>query len=516
MLIKPDTPWPPPGAEKLRARWPSWAAWWSGDLDDLRQHAPTTAPGGYWQKHRDKQLTDRQMHLPLAGDIARTSAELVFADSPTIKWDTEPLQTAWDELSQTIGWNNTLVEGGEICAALGGVYLRPMWDKNLADHPLPTTVRADEAIPEFRFGMLRGVVFVTDLGERDGFHWRWLEYHEPGQIRHELWKGTDTNIGRAMPLADQPETAPYGSEAMGGGVIDTREIRDGILVEFIPNQLPQPLDRQPYGRADIQGQETLLDALDSAWASWMRDLDLGKGRVLVSSEMLDSVAPAGGSTSRVQTATDKWFGRHKRSTPAKVFDEDRKVFTPLPGLPADDGGKAAPLTPVQFNIRVREHADTCAALVEQIISRAGYAPQSFGMHVEGQLSGTAIRRREHRSHQTKNRKRQYARPALERFAETLMRMNAVLFNGPKPTERPTLEWRETDQADPLETAQTISALKMAEAVSVETAVRMAHPEWDQDQVDEEVAAIRKERETARAADPLVGDETPDQLGGDGS
>ncbi|PXY20515.1 phage portal protein [Prauserella endophytica] len=510
MLISPDMPWPPPGAEKLRKRWPSWAAWWSGDLDDLRTHASTTAPGGYWEKHRDKELKDRQMHLPLAGDIAGTSAELVFSDSPTLQFSAD-VQDAWDELAQTIGWGNSLVEAGEVCAALGGVYLRPAWERDLFDHPLSTSVRADEAIPEFRFGMLIGVVFVTNLGERDGFQWRWLEHHEPGQIRHELWKGTPNNIGKLMGLADHPDTKHL-AVGESGGVIDTRPIRArGILVEYIPNQLPQPLDRQPYGRADIQGLETELDALDAAWASWMRDLDLGKGRVLVSAEMLDSVAPSSRSTGHVQTATDKFFGRHRRSTPAKVFDEDAKVFTPLSGLPMESGNGLAPITPVQFAIRVQEHADTCAALVEQIVSRAGYAPQSFGMHVEGQLSGTAIRRREHRSHQTKNRKRQYARPALERFAETLMLINAVIFGRPRPTERPTLEWRETDQADPKETAETINTLKLAEAISIETSVQMAHPEWDEKQVTDEVERIQAEREAKRAENPLTGYETPDAL-----
>ncbi|MDQ0377945.1 phage portal protein [Amycolatopsis thermophila] len=506
MLIRPDSQWPPPGAAKMRKRWPSWRAWWSGDFDELRKHAPATAPNGYWAK-RDRHPEDRQVHLPLAADIARTSAELVFGDTQAL--DFGPLQDSWEELAQDIGWTNSLLEAGEVDAALGGVFLRPAWDKAVANHPLLTAVPVDEALPEFRFGMLWQVTFVTELGERDGFWWRWLEHHERGQIRHELWKGTATNIGRAVALADQPETAPLAA-GEDGGLIDTTPIRPdgGLLVDYIPNDLPQPLDRLPFGRSDLQGIESALDMLDTTWDSWMRDLDLGKGRVIVSSEMLDGIAPAPRSTGHVQTATDRFFGRLRRGTPTKVFDEDAKVFTPLPGLPPDDGGKVTPITHVQFQLRVQEHADTAMALVEQIVSRAGYAPQTFGQDVDGQISGTSRRLRERRTYTTRNRKRRYARSAIERTAETLMLIAATDFGGERPTERPKLDWRDTDQSDPKETAETINTLRMAEAMSTEIAVRMAHPDWDDTQVKEEVGRIKAERATAPAPS---GFETPDQL-----
>jgi A118 family predicted phage portal protein len=490
----------------MRARWQSWAAWWSGDLDRLKSDTPCTAPGGYWARRNKPGAT--QIHLPLAGDLARTASELMYGDTPVLEFEGDAAtQKVWDQLSQTIGWANTLLESGEVGGALGGSYLKPGWDTTVADHPLPMVVRADMALPEFRFNTLRSVTFVTELAAPADWTarnraevWRWLEHHEPGQIRQELWLGSVGNIGNPLPLTEHPHTEHL--EA----VIDTRPIRDGILVEYIPNDLPQPLDTLPLGRSVLQGVETLLDQLDETFDSWMRDIRLGKGRILLSREMLDPVGP------QRRSGIAGVFGR-RNTTAAGAFDVDAEAFVGLEMTPEGKDGGPAPITHVQFAIRVQEHLDTCMTLIEQITARAGFSPQTMGMNVDGQLSGTAMRRREQRTYRTRDRMRRYARPALERFAETLMAINAWAFNGPRPQARPTLAWRETDQADPKENAEVIDVLRRAMVLSVETAVQMAHPEWDDKQVGEEVDRLMKEQAalTAPALDGMepLDPEVPD-------
>lgn len=516
MLINEGTQWPPPGHWVMRTRWLSWAAWWSGDLDRLMRDTACTAPGGYWDRRRKAGST--KYHLPLAADLARTAAELMYGDTPAMKFENDPdTQAAWEQLSQTIGWANKLLESGEIGAAVGGSYLRPAWDDQTAENPLFTVVRADRALPEFRFDQLVGVCFVTVLPQpagwkayRDGQVWRWLEHHESGQIRHELWLGSEASIGKPMPLEMHPATEFLTA------VIDTRLIRPkGILAEYIPADLPNPLDETlPLGRSVLQGVETLLDALDEVWDSWMRDIRIGKGRILISGEMLTPVA-----AQRKSSSTGMFGGLFgsKNTTPAAAFDEDAEVYVPLEMQPEDSEGKANPITLVQFTLRVKEHFDTCMAIVEQIVSRAGFAPQTFGINIDGQLSGTAMRRRELRSHRTKDRMRRYARPALERVAETIMLINAALFGGPRPKARPALAWRDTDGADPKEQAETVEILRRAMVMSVETAVRTVHPDWDDDQVADEVKLLLNEQAalTAPALDgtePLEpADPNPDEM-----
>lgn len=526
MLIKEGMAWPPPGHWTQRTYWQSHRAWWSGDLKALKAFTPVTSPGGYWARMAAK-TGQREVHVPIAADIARTSADLVAGDTPHIDWEDQqaqpaedgapakksPVQETWDEIAQRIGFANKLLEGVETGAAISGWYLKPAWDDRLGKRPLLTVVAADMALPTFLFGELLSVTFVTELPAPANWSqrrestqvWRWLEHHEPGQIRHELWLGTTNRVGSPRALDDHPTTKGFES------VIDTTAIKpEGILVEFVPNDLPNPLDTTvPIGRSLLQGCETLLDALDEAMASWMRDIELAKARILVSDEMLTPVSKNGGGFfSSVAGALGKG-----NATPAKAFDVDAKVFVPL-NMPVEDGdGKPAPIQLIQPEIRFEAHERTVLQLIEQIISRCGFAPQTYGMHVEGQLSGTAMRRRAEKSFRTRDRQRRYLRPALESIAMTLMRLNAVLNNGaPVPEKPPTLVWREADHADPLEMASVIELLARARAGSREVLVRMAHPEWDDTQVREEVARLKKQDDELNALSPMLGSsefDTPD-------
>jgi len=478
----------------MRDRWLGWRALWSGDLRCLKAYLPVLAPGGYWSRRAQKS-GGREVHVPLAADIARTSATLVAGDAPTLKWeDDDKAQTAWNELADEMGWANLVREAFEVASPTGGAFLRPAWDEEVADHPLGQAVPADEALGEWRFGRLRSATFVVELPPPTGWKqleksevWRHLEHHEPGQIRHELWLGTTTNVGSARPLAEHPETANRPA------VIDTTSIRPKrVLVEYIPNLLPNPLITLPMGRSDLQGVEGLMDMLDETVDSWMRDIQLGKARILASKEAMDPVSAAGSGGGGGRGL----FGR-RNTTPARSFDVDAEVFEwmDIPG--EDSSGKPMPFTQVQFEIRFAEHEATALFWVEQIVSRAGFAPQTFGLHVDGQLSGTAMKRRDIRSHQTKDLKRGYAKNPIERFAETLMLIGAAKFSTAKPKKRPVLEWKEST-ADPLENAQVIELLARARVASLEVLVAMAHPDWDSDQVDEEVKALLKEREKEMA------------------
>ncbi|ACU35600.1 hypothetical protein [Actinosynnema mirum] len=517
MLINPGSPWPPPGHQRLRTHWRGWRALWAADATELAKHLPGLVPNGYWHKIATKRPEVRTIHAGLAADIARTSADLVAGDTPALDWGEDPgtgtqprptpVQDAWDKYADTVGLANTFLEGAETASAVGGVFLRPVWNPNqgFGAVAVPTVVPADEALPEFRFGQLWRVAFVEELPPPDGWTqrergevWRLLEHHEPGQIRHELWRGNASSIGQLVPLTDHPATAGYLD------VFNTTAIRpQGILVEHWPNVLPNPLVSMPLGRSDFQGCESRLDALDEAWSSWMRDIELGKSRILAAQEMLDA-APTGGGFRRLFGGGGGGGGQQA----ARVFDEDARVFVGVPGMPMDSEGKLVPITPVQFNIRFQEHAATVAALIEDVLSRAGYSPQTFGINVDGQLSGTAMRRREQRSYRTRDRKRRYARSPLERFCETLALFNHQLDNSfPTPPGRPKLGWREGDQADPREVAEIGELWRRARLMSDEVGVAMAHPEWSPAEVQDEVQRLAKAR-TAEMAPALTGFERP--------
>lgn len=458
----------------------TWGAWYSGDPKRLMADAsPKSASNPvarlFFWKSRGPARGDKPkpgIHLPLAGEVASVSADLLFGDAFDLTVKDEKATKRLDELRSTTTLQNQLLEAAEICAAFGGAYVRVSWDKNVADEPFLTTMLPDHAVPEFRYGRLAAVTFWREVGgdSQTGVVYRHLERHQPGVIMHGLYRGDKNLLGSSVSLEASPDTA--GLTPM---VMLPLELEKRLTACYVPNVRPDKRrPTSPQGRADIEGTETLLDALDETYTAWMREIRVCKSYVVVPSGALE---PGG---------TGRGSGR--------TFDADREVFTELE-LDAAEMGSSA-ITPVEFDLKVQSYADTALHLVERIVSESGYSPQTFGLRIEGRAeSGTALKLREARTFKTMARKQRYWSPALGESCELLLAIDKAIFGRDLVPERPQASWPE-ETATPQETAQTLSLLRAAEAASIETSVRMVHPEWDDAKVTAEVDRIMAERGTS--------------------
>lgn len=471
-----------------------WSAWYSGDPTKLASVygtlAETTASQKvygsptagtrmrFWGRRGESVPQSRQrLHVPVASDIASTSADLLFGEEPSLRIpeamganapaDAKQAQDRLGEIADNIGLTNLLLEGAEVSAALGGVYLRPGWDQEVADHPLLDVIHADAALPSFRGRSLAAVTFHRVVMVDGNNIWRHLEVHEPGWIYHGLYIGTPDSLGTRVPLQRHTDT-----ETLPQEVRLPESLSQGLIVRYVPNVLPNRKYRdRPIGRADFAGQEGLMDSLDEAYTSWMRDIRLGQARIIVSEEALDRRGRGQGAS----------------------FDADREVFTTL-SMDPQTKANGQPITPVQFTIRTQEHADTCLHLFEKIVTMSGYSPQTFGVNIQGQAeSGTALRIREGKTLKTRGRKARYWVPAIEQVLETMLAIDReVLGHTDHGVFRPSVDEAEVIVNNPVEVAQTVSMLRQARAASVETAVRMAQPDLDDEAVVAEVARIQDE------------------------
>ena len=485
-----STVWPPADLAPITADLAEADAWWSGDPARLAQHygrdTGANSRRRFWAKPQPTGTKLDRIHLPIAGDIAAVGADLLFGDDLVVTvpgaHDTQadPQAVAAEqrltELIDQAGLATQLLEGAEVCGGLGGVYLRPAWDPAVANHPMLDVVHADRAVPEWRWGRLVAVTFWRELAREGQTIWRYLERYEPGWILHGLYAGDRDRLGVRLPLTKRPETADLEDEINLGAVLGDDHL---MLSRYVPNARPNRRRRgRPEGRPDTAGLEPLMDALDETWTSWVRDIRLGKARLIVPDEFLDRSGRGQGAS----------------------FDTDREIFSPLSMDPSDVS--AAGITPVQFAIRTQEHADTAKALVEQIITMAQYSPQTFGLDGTAAATATEIRAREAKTLRTTNRKRRYWTPALTDVAEMLLLIDRRVFNGQAEPVRPAIAWPELAMEDPHRLAETLTLLKGAQAASIETRVRMAQPDLDQDAVAAEVGRIMAEE--AIVADPTGG------------
>ena len=450
-------------------------AWHAGDPAILRK-VYADVPQDYrprrymfWTRKgaTELQIDRHQLHVPLAGDIAQTSADLLFSEPPNFvindkdaaESDVENTQDNFDDLIRKCGLKNKLLEAGETSSALGGVFLRLVWNTEFMSNPTVQVVSPDRAIATFMYGQLVAVGYVTEYESPDGQNfYRHIEHHEDGLIHHALYEGTKSNIGTRVPLDRLAETADLEDEI--------RLPFDSLASVYVPNQRPlRRLKGYEYGRSDYDGVEGLFDAIDEAYTSWMRDVRLGKSRIIVPTEYLE---------------------RRGRGRGA-AFDVDAEVFT---GLEIDPNFQGKSIEPVQFQIRHEEHKTTVMELIDRAVTAAGYSPQSFGINIEGRAeSGTALKLRERKSFTTQGKKQRYWTQPLEEILEKLQILDVEIFGKQYKPLKLRIEWQDAVQQDVRESATVIESLHRAQAASLETKVRLLNPELTEEEVAEEVLKI---------------------------
>lgn len=509
--IDPTTKWPPASPENGDLA--EWGAWYSGSLAALAgvkdpfTGAVGTSTEASFNSARSERFWARQarrtvdssdpagVHVPLAGEIAQVSSDLLFGDMPSISvpFDDEGQGTARNGLTKEAAKQaqariediitdgnivSTLQKGAEVAAAHGGVYARVVWDKSIRDFPFLGLVTADRAVPEWRHEVLYAVTFWWDLTDPGGeVVYRRLERHEPGElapdgtqtpgkILHGLYMGSPNTIGIRVDNSLHPATAGIPEE-----VRLPANYPFPLSVEYVSNGRPHSEYLSlPIGRSDFAGCESLLESLDVAMSSWMRDIEIGKGRVSVPARAMQPID--------FDYAGGNGFSRGA----GKRWDLDRTVYDPLNIDPSGEGQK---IEVIQFKIRMEEHSGTVQSLIERIVSKAGYAPQTFGIRIDGTAStGTALRIRENRTFTTLDRKRGHWTSALRRLLAGLLAVDAEVFNRATPVGIPVLTWADPRENDPLELAQTVLLLQQAKVKTRKALMMMVSPELDEDQIDE--------------------------------
>ena len=536
-----DDVFPPLPFDIAFARFAELDAWYTGDTSTLNtiytgnsgvthQVAGRTYRGGvlgtlskwFWGQPVAAGEDRMKMHLPLAADLCTLSADLLFGEPPQVRFpepkgyvheddangDPVPYShPAQDRLDQIVASDEAHAEwllGGEYSAALGGTYIAVAWDPTISKHVFPKAYAHDCAIPVFRHGRLVSVRLWTEYVVGSTIY-RLIEEHQPGYIEYSLWRGREGSLGVQIPVGTIPETAHYEqlrSPAdidafvnMGVDLPLTVSVGTGserLAVVYWPNARPVRDWRKMgalanLGRSDLDGIQDLLDKVDFAWTSLMRDIDNGQGRLVVAEDLLEVNGPGQGAT----------------------FDSYRQVFTPVGstlGKTADSNGL---MTIVQFEIRVEEHLKVIEGLKKEIASAVGYSEAHLGIdrtRMGDNRTATAVTADLSDSERTRDKKALYAKAALSAWAMVALEIDYAVFGGDTLGDMntaPVVTFAPVSQADPEKTARTVQMLDAARAASRREIVRTVHPDWDEQQVSDEVDAINDEQDQAALKTPIV-------------
>jgi A118 family predicted phage portal protein len=503
-----NTPWPPPAWADAYAQYAENDAWLTGDTRALASIYGAQGGGATHTRHGQarrgglagamstmiwgrpvpagQQRT--RLHVPIPADLATLASDLQYSDPPETSFagdeqHDEKALARLDGLMNSDEAHAMFNSQGEIKSALGATVIIPRWDTEVEDHVWLDYAAADAAVPVFR---QRRLVEVTLWSEYlDGHvYWRHLEHHAPGYIEHALYRGTQTNLGQRVPLQERPETEAYAALVDGESRILTGI--DRLTAGYLPNAPAWSWRKQGVladaGRSDFNQCIPLFGAMDEAFSSWMRDLKLGAGRLIVPEAYLRSLGPGAGA----------------------AFDTYQELFLGLntPGK----AGDGMDLTPQQFQIRVEEHEQTMRGIMREILRKAGYSPSSWGDPDQkgGQATATEIEQRTEQTERTRAKKNLYDRRVLSRMGSVALELDGLLFPG-KGGGRYDLnvQFPDLSRTDPKAEAETIGILKLADAISQWQAVKRVNPEWDDDQVQAEVDQILKEKGAQQPPDPVT-------------
>lgn len=498
--------WPPKQLAHILPKMSQWSAWYSGELEKLQAaygggEAPDSTgffasdTGGFkanvartlqrWFVAQRPLGTERnaKLPIPIAAEMCQASADLLFSDPMTVTVKDEATQARLIELMDD-NFHSTIAEGAEMCAALGGVYLRVTWDPTVVeDAPFSTVVDADQAIPEFKWGRLVAVTFWSVV-RRDGkLVYRHLERHELGLdgngiILHGLYEGEQDKLGTRVSLGANEATAGLAihHDLSVEGSINTGS--PGLAVEYIPNQTPNriwrndPLGRN-LGRSDLDGVEHLMDQLAETMSDWMRARRVARARIMYSKELTKSAGPGKGSV---------------------VLDQE--VFTEVSfsgGSGGLDKTLAQQVQVLQPTFDPAGYKETAESLMEQILQMAGYSMQTFGVGDTGTVrTATEIESKERRSLMTRARKIREWKPGLERHLTKLLEVDRAIFGHPNVITDMGVEFSDGVQETQEALGRLVLALYQSESASIEERVSILHPDWEDDQIQLEVGKVQAE------------------------
>lgn len=428
-------------------------------------------------------VTDDEPELdPITGQPVKPEFSEADAIEETV---ITPEQARLDLLANNPVFHRKMFEAAESQAALGGVYIRVVWDEDVwEDRAFLDVVDADHAVPEFKWDRLMGVTFWEEFkGDKDTVY-RWFQHYTKGFIEHAVYQGTATDVGVRVPLNEVKKTQHLTTPDEDGNIIVNEEGKietgdpDNLAAVYIPFKTNNPAWRHDNQLKQL-GTSALtndvlpwLSAIDEAWSSLMRDMRQGIGKVIISESLLE-VLGAGAGT---------------------YFNMAKEVYAPVAeALDAD--GKPV-IEQVQFNIRVTEHLEIILGLVKEVLKRVGLSPLTFGISEQVATTATEIKANTRDTATTQDGIQRYWGPELSHILTVLLRVDAHWFDtGLVVEENIEVEWPPAIEDSELEVATIIQAWQTAGIAALETMIRKAHPDWDDTRVKKEITAIEEKKKS---------------------
>lgn len=468
--------------------------WYVGDPYMLHQFYSEHTYGeetlGFWEQNRTNKETSR-VHTATASDIAQTSASLLFAKPPIIRIDEKDIaDTVYTEITDITEFYSVLTEAAELCAACGGVFLKLnsigglVSEESIELEAIPP----HNVYPIFHRTKLAEVYcfdeIATDTNDVTGENQTYVTY-----IReHRYLKGKDliveTDVVDASNntiLNTKSITGVKGYEYISPSVVVKNYGHLGVV--YVPNRKPNSVNpASQQGRSDYEKCYTMMAAFDEIATNWIRDIRLGKSIMFIDGTLLETkkgTGVAGDTTKAFRSNTEAYVNTSFDSDPAALSGKTRE-----------------PITSVQAEIRSSEFSVAYDKFEQDIIRKSGYSIETFGHDTKSYMStGSHVSKMERRTSQTLDKKQRYWVTGIKNILKAL-ELYGTVAGVSMPTGTVTVDFADGSSSDIQGTSEAIRNLRQVQALSTHGAVKMQHPEWTDEQVEQELDRIEVVEEPA--------------------
>lgn len=494
--------WPPPFETEAHRRIVRYAAFRESDVDALRVIH-------HWPESR------RYVPDPLGELIAVAKADLLFGEDPKVTPAADSDAANLDRIVQVSDLPSELHWAEQIRSSEGEVWWRLMSTPELLDAPLITFHSREVVIPLFVGSSLIAAGFVSEFEDAPATEgsrpvvWRHLEIQSVGRVENRLYRGDPDHLGELQGLDAHSETAELEP------VWDT-----GIPLILAGRVVHRRGRDRRVGRSVYAGREDLLLALNEAVTIGAENARLaGKKRAVVPPETLKARRPED-----VPASIDAGDGSRIPVSGAE-FDAGEDVLVAGGALDGELGKEGSgPFKILEYSFDAEAIVTWQNALVKTLASRCGLTVAFLGVgdDLAGQAAtGTALRVRllpATSSAEGSARSWDDALPQILLGAQLLdaLPQSARGFGRPwsKSGEAPAVERTDPLPRDETEETGRLSTAVGGPIVSTRQAVKELHPDWSDDQVDEEVGLIRGDVQTSNRLLGLGSPPAPDETGAD--
>lgn len=471
--IRAARTWPPPSEVRVRRKLKIWAA--------LRENDEPTIRGLMeWPDDRPLILDN------LPEKIASAYGDLLYGTPPNFIAANEADQERMTEM--TSPWAAELPAAVETNVSEGEVWYRQTTNPALP-HPVLTWHSRMDVIPLLYGREVLAVAFVNRLdqqGNDRGVFWRHIELHGVGIVVNLLFRGRATALGEMVALKRHTQTA--------------------LLPDVWPHGLPVMLagrvvkkwGRKPdVGVSIYGGVWSRMLGLNEAVTVGRENMRLtAKKRAVVPASALRARGPV--RDSDIEDRGDGTMVPVQVAPPRFDAGEDVLVLDPLDV--EEGGGGEPPFKVLEYSFDADALIAWLRSEVEFCCQRCDIVPQFVGSGDFGSApSGTALRVRllpTTIAAESVGRPWGVAEPQLALNAALLENLPRSLGgcggNWTEPGGTPICERSDVLPQDETEVANRIATLRTSDAMSAEQAVRVQHPDWDDDAVGREVEAIRSD------------------------